>query len=129
LILVVARAISFGKGVWLPLAYFTVWQVRLAGWLPSLDRCQNCGKEFDQGGAYALTNGELVCPDCRIGGRHIPADLMRIGRRILAEKLESLIEVPPPEIELKLLVEDMLDIIERETEHVLAIRKMLEGTI
>jgi DNA repair protein RecO (recombination protein O) len=127
LILVAARAISLGKGIWLPLAYFAVWQVRLAGWLPSLERCQNCGKEFGARGAYALTNGEMVCPDCRIGGRHISAELLAIGRRILAEKLERLMEAPPPEAELKLLLNDMLDIIERETEHALPIRKMLVG--
>jgi DNA repair protein RecO (recombination protein O) len=127
LVLVVARAISLGKGIWVPLTYFAVWQVRLAGWLPSLDRCQNCGKEFGAGGAYALTNGELVCPDCRIGGRHVSAEQLKIGKRILAEKLERLVEVPPAESELKLLLNEMLDIIERETEHKLPIRKMLAG--
>jgi DNA repair protein RecO (recombination protein O) len=127
LVLVVARAISLGKGIWLPLTYFALWQVRLAGWLPSLDRCQNCGREFGPGGAYALTNGELVCPDCRIGGRHISGDLLAIGKRILSEKLEGLRESPPADAELKVLLEGMLDIIERETEHALGIRKMLAG--
>src|SRR5271169_4609035 len=46
LVLVVTRAISEGKGTWTPLAYFALWSVRLAGWLPSLDRCENCGRAF-----------------------------------------------------------------------------------
>jgi len=125
LILVVAREISLGKGIWLPLAYFALWSTRLAGWLPSFDRCQNCGKEYGARPAWVMQNGEFVCPDCRIGGRQVSASTLQLGRRMLAEKLEGLSQNPPIDSELKILLEDMLDIIERETEHKLSIRAML----
>lgn len=127
LILVVARTISLGKGIWLPLTYFALWSARLAGWLPSFERCQNCGKEYGDGGAYVLSSGEFVCPDCRIGGRHISRELLRIGRRMMSEKLERLVEAPPADADLKILLEDMLDIIERETERKLSTRKLVVG--
>jgi len=129
LVLLTARAISQKAGLWLPLAYFAVWQVRLAGWLPRMDRCQNCGKEFGAGGAWALMNGELVCSNCRIGGRHIEPGALAAGLRIQSEKLEKLSEAPPPGADLKAILEEMLDIIERETERTLAIRKMMAGQI
>ena len=125
LILVVAREISAGKSIWLPLAYFALWSTRLAGWLPSFERCQNCGKEYGGRPAWVMQSGEFVCPDCRIGGRQVSPAILQLGRRMLAEKLEVLSQAPPSNSELKILLEDMLDIIERETDHKLSIRAML----
>jgi DNA repair protein RecO (recombination protein O) len=125
LILVAAREISAGKGIWLPLTYFALWSTRLAGWLPSFDRCQNCGNEYGARPAWVLSNGEFVCPDCRIGGRQVSPATLQLGRRMLAEKLAVLSQIPPGNSELKILLEDMLDIIERETDHKLSIRTML----
>jgi len=125
LILVAAREISSGKGIWMPLTYFALWSTRLAGWLPSFDRCQNCGREYGTRTAWVMQNGEFVCPDCRIGGRQVPAAMLQLGRRMLAEKVEVLAQNPPSDSELKVLLEDVLDIIERETEHKLSIRTML----
>ena len=125
LILVAAREVSSGKGIWLPLTYFALWSTRLAGWLPSFERCQNCGKEYGERSGWVMPSGEFVCPDCRIGGRQVSAGTLQLGRRILAEKLEVLAQNPPANLESKVLLEDMLDIIERETEHKLSIRTML----
>jgi len=125
LILVVAREISAGKGIWLPLTYFALWSTRLAGWLPSFDRCQNCGQEYGARPAWVMPNGEFVCPDCRIGGRQVSPAILQLGRRMLSEKLEVLSLNPPDNSELKILLEDVLDIIERETDHKLSIRTML----
>lgn len=125
LILVAAREVSSGKGIWLPLTYFALWSTRLAGWLPSFDRCQNCGKEYGARPAWVMQSGEFVCPDCRIGGRQVSPAILQLGRGMLAEKLEALSLNPPSNAELKVLLEDMLDIIERETDHKLSIRTML----
>jgi DNA repair protein RecO (recombination protein O) len=127
LILVAAREISAGKGIWLPLAYFALWSTRLAGWLPSFERCQNCGKEYGARPAWVMQNGEFVCPDCRIGGRQVSPAILQLGRRMLTEKLEGLAQAPPNNSNLRTLLEDMLDIIERETEHKLSIRTMLSS--
>jgi recombinational DNA repair protein (RecF pathway) len=125
LILVAAREIAAGKGIWLPLAYFALWSTRLAGWLPSFERCQNCGKEYGGRSAWVMQSGEFVCPDCRIGGRQVSPAILQLGRRMLTEKLEVLAQNPPGNFELKILLEDMLDIIEREADHKLSIRAML----
>ncbi len=129
LVLVVSRAIAAGKGIWPPLAYFTLWSVRLAGWLPSLDRCENCGRAFDSAGAYMQPSGELVCGKCRIGGELVAGETLQFGRRILAEKLDRVLDTPPPELELKKVFQFSLDIIEREIDRKLSTRKLLTGEL
>ncbi len=125
LILLTARAISSGKAIWAPVAYFAVWSVRLAGWLPSLDRCQNCGKEFRSRGAYEMAAGELVCGDCRVGGREVNLAALAAGERMLHEKLDKALEASQSESQLKELVRYLLDIIERHAEKQLATWKLL----
>ncbi len=129
LTLLVSRALSQAAAIWLPLTYFALWSTRLAGWLPSFERCQNCGKPFGPGGSYSMTTGEMVCPDCRIGGERITAELLKLGRRIMGEKLGSFSEAPPSENELKVLLKYLLDIIERETEHKFSARELIAGEI
>jgi DNA repair protein RecO (recombination protein O) len=129
LVLVALRALASGKGGHLPLAYFALWTVKLAGWLPSFERCQNCGKEFGTRGAFALQTGELVCSDCRIGGEPVSGRLLLIGRMILGEKLENLLKVSINESELKELLNYLLNMIERETEHEISTRRMVTAEI
>ncbi|HEV3220574.1 MAG TPA: DNA repair protein RecO [Candidatus Acidoferrales bacterium] len=125
LVLVASRAISEGKGIIAPLAYFGLWSARLAGWLPSLDRCENCGRAFSVAGAYLQPSGELVCSDCKIGGELVSEATLQLGRRILAEKLDALFEAPSPETELKKVIQFSLDIIEREIDRKLSTRKLV----
>jgi DNA repair protein RecO (recombination protein O) len=129
LVLLASRAISEGKGITAPLAYFTLWSVRLAGWLPPIERCENCGKAFTSVGAYLQPSGDLVCADCKIGGELVPAQTLLLGRKILAEKLEALLQSPPPEAELKKVIQFSLDIIEREIDRKLSTRKLVIGEI
>jgi DNA repair protein RecO (recombination protein O) len=129
LTLLVAKALAIGTEFWLPLTYFALWSTRLAGWLPSFESCQNCDKPFDSGGAYLMASGELVCPDCRIGGQHLSAEMLKLGRRIMGERLDTFVEAPPKERELKVLLKYLLDIIERETEHKLSARDLIAGEI
>jgi DNA repair protein RecO (recombination protein O) len=129
LVLVVSRAISAGKGIWPPLAYFALWSVRLAGWLPGIDHCENCGRAFGSAGAYLQPSGDLVCKDCHIGGELIAGETLQLGKRILAEKLEGVVDAPPAESELKKVFQFALDIIEREIDKKLSTRKLLMGEI
>jgi DNA repair protein RecO (recombination protein O) len=129
LVLVASRAISAGKGTLPPLAYFALWSARLAGWLPSLDRCENCGRAFGSAGAYLQPGGELVCGDCRIGGELITGETLHLGRRILAEKLDQVLDTPPGELELKKVIQFSLDIIERELDKKLSTRKLVTGEL
>jgi DNA repair protein RecO (recombination protein O) len=44
LLLLTARAIKTRGKFELPLAYFSIWTVKLGGWLPSLESCARCAK-------------------------------------------------------------------------------------
>jgi len=128
LVLLTARGIesSAGSSVWLPLTYFLLWMVRLAGWLPKLNQCQNCGREFGSEDAFEMMHGELVCLDCRVGGKQISSTALKLGQRISAAKLEEVSALKPGTGELKQLSRYLLDVIERETERSVTTWKLLE---
>ena len=44
LLLLAAQTVKRTGKVELPLAYFSLWTVKLGGWLPPLDACARCGK-------------------------------------------------------------------------------------
>ena len=125
LILLTARAVAAGKGIWAPLAYFGLWSVRLAGWLPGLERCQNCGSDFNAKRAYEMDGGELVCGDCRIGGRELNRDILALGQRMLRGKPSEMLEVDGSQPLLKELVRYTIDIVERHIEKRLSSWKLL----
>ncbi len=52
LLLLAARTINETRAPALPVAYFSLWTMRLAGWLPALDRCARCGKELARTSRY-----------------------------------------------------------------------------
>src|SRR5215471_7974908 len=54
--------------IWRGVTYFSLWAVRLAGFLPELDACSECGRELldaDQRAFYTRFRNGLLCPDCR----------------------------------------------------------------
>lgn len=52
--------------LWRGLTYFSLWAVRLSGWLPALDACLSCGSDLETGHAYFIRGySGLVCSDCR----------------------------------------------------------------
>ncbi len=48
LLLLAARTVKRTGKAELPLAYFSLWTVKLGGWLPSLGSCASCGKELQR---------------------------------------------------------------------------------
>jgi DNA repair protein RecO (recombination protein O) len=58
-----------GEGpVWRAVNYFSLWSVRLSGWLPELDACLSCGGVLDEPGERAFfSRGQpgLTCGHCR----------------------------------------------------------------
>ena len=92
LLLLTAREVE-RRGSWqLPLAYFAFWTVRLGGWLPPLDRCALCGRNFAEhhGYHFSQTAGPL-CESCRKPGmRPLPKRFLDIARnhhpRFIREK-------------------------------------------
>jgi DNA repair protein RecO (recombination protein O) len=50
--------------IWRAVTYFSLWAVRLAGFLPELDACSECGQEMERAFFTRFRNG-LLCADCR----------------------------------------------------------------
>jgi DNA repair protein RecO (recombination protein O) len=68
LILVVLRALKRYRLIDRPLVYFDYWILRLAGFLPDLTMCAQCGRRFEGETAYyAERLPGLIGPECRTG--------------------------------------------------------------
>jgi DNA repair protein RecO (recombination protein O) len=126
LLLLTARAVKAGTRLPLVLAYFTLWIVRLGGWLPQLDRCGRCGAELRQA-AFTSEGHGLVCKSCHnVGQSELSWDALQIARSITHEKLESLEKQPLRLGALMELRDYMLNIIESHVERHLQSRRLLE---
>ena len=128
LLLVTAGAIERSGQIALPLAYFNLWTVRLGGWLPPLDHCASCSREFGVEGVFASPmRPGLLCGNCRHPGmRAISPRGMTLARRILAEKLERLADEDWPAAPVNELNAYSLDLIEHQIERKLTTRRLLE---
>lgn len=129
LLLLAARALKAHVRTPLVLAYFSLWVVRLGGWLPQLDRCGLCGADLNEAAHWSPAQG-LVCGRCHIPGqRTISRTALQVARRIVTEKLEKLTsEWPRSNSAAENEVKDfMLDIIEHHIEKPLKCRKMMEA--
>lgn len=129
LVLVSARAIKRTRRIALPLTYFNLWMVRLAGWLPQLDRCARCAAELGDEEAWASPLGPaLRCPRCkRPGLRVISAESLAVARRMLVERIDQLIGNNAPASAQRDLNEFLLDVIEHQIERKLTTRPLLES--
>jgi DNA repair protein RecO (recombination protein O) len=127
LLLHVARGVCGTGKIWLPLEYFALWTVRLAGWLPDLTRCARCGKRLLNGrGHVLLSRSGIACDACAHPGmRSITAAGLNRARAMLEERLDHLYDRPLPG-ESRELLEYLLDVIEHQIERKLKTRKLLE---
>lgn len=126
LLLATCRTMKRTALVALPVSYYAIWMLRLAGWLPSLERCSRCHRDLARGEAWGAEDGSgIFCRDCRPGqARPIPAESLVVGRSMLRETLEGLAErgrrVSPE------LANYLLDLLERNMEKKSVVRSMLE---
>ncbi len=81
--------------VWRAVTYFSVWAVRLSGWLPELHVCLNCGSVLDDPETPTrafFSRGQfgLTCGDCRrsLGGGN-SWELSRESREIAGQILRQ----------------------------------------
>lgn len=76
--------------IWMPLTYFQLWLVRLAGFLPDLTECLACGRPLNGSRAFyhALADG-LMCPKHK---RLASSELSVISREMAAQMFRSPIE-------------------------------------
>ena len=59
-----------GEAVWPAVTYFSLWAVRLSGWLPELNVCLSCGCSLDDPGSperafFSRGRAGLICSHCR----------------------------------------------------------------
>ncbi len=96
LLLAVLDSLHQGEhAAWRAVAYFSLWAVRLSGWLPELNVCLSCGTLLDDSESHEFarayfTRGRegLVCGHCREALRMGSAwELSASSRRIAGEML------------------------------------------
>ncbi len=129
LILLTAAAIDRGTGVALPQTYFSLWMLKLGGWLPPLDRCSRCGGELQEERVYVSPAGSgAACEKCRrVGMRVLSPAAAQIARKITSEKLEDLMSAGVSTADLEALQEVLLDLIEHHMERKLTTRELMES--
>ena len=77
---------------WMPLTYFSLWMIRLMGWLPDLASCTVCGERFTPGEASFHPQADgLFCALHKPGsGGSLSADSWMLAQRILREPAAAL---------------------------------------
>jgi DNA repair protein RecO (recombination protein O) len=130
LLLLSAQSIKKTGKPELPLAYFTLWTVKLGGWLPPLDACARCGRALAQNETayFSRSASALTCGKCRVRGlRVISVAALAAARRMLAERLDRLTEEMIPPRAARELSDVMLDVIEHQIDRKLRARELLES--
>jgi len=127
LLLLAARAVRANGPSPAVLAYFSLWTVRLGGWLGPLEQCSQCGKAFGKEAAYTSpgTSG-LYCEDCRADwAKPISQVALSIARGALSGTLERLLKTNPSLSASQEISSFALDILEHHLERKLVARQML----
>jgi len=127
LILLSARAIQEHPSTSLPIAYFALWTVRLGGWLPQLDHCSRCGRELRSTVSYRSPFSQgLLCADCREpSGIAVSPETRTFAKRMMAEKLESLLAEKTSDEPVAQSSDFLFDLIEPHTEKKLVTRRLM----
>jgi DNA repair protein RecO (recombination protein O) len=128
------RAAEKGS-VWRAATYFSLWAVRLSGWLPDLNVCLNCGSGMDdyvtpERAFYSRGRAGLLCGDCRrttgggtyeltVESRMIAEEMLRTpiaqieqedwSRRTCADLRRFLIQQIEQHVERKLMTPPVLE--------------------
>jgi DNA repair protein RecO (recombination protein O) len=130
LLLLTAQMIKRTGKSELPLAYFSLWTVRLGGWLPQMDACARCGRTLDpkEAAYFSPSASAISCGKCRKPGmRSLSPAVLAAARRILAERLDKLTEEMIPPRTARDLTDVMLDLIEHQIDRKLKARELLES--
>jgi DNA repair protein RecO (recombination protein O) len=87
---------------WRASTYFSLWALKLAGFLPPLDACSGCGNRLDDGAAsertyYLRHHAGLYCQDCRAAldlrnAWELSAESREIAREMLRAPIANLSE-------------------------------------
>jgi len=128
LVSLASRSIRQQKDAWLSLAYFSLWTLRLAGWLPSLEQCGRCGEGLGGVEAFvAVGQGALLCVNCRLpGAKAVSRPAVELANLLLHHKLADVDPKGSESAAARELIPILLDWIELHVEKKLNSRRMLE---
>jgi DNA repair protein RecO (recombination protein O) len=136
LLLLAAQTVKRTGKTEVPLAYFTMWTVKLGGWLPPLDRCAFCGKPMTEevGAYFSRSASAMACGKCRKPGmRAISSAALLLAGRMLIERLDRLSQDATPATAearaVRELTNAMLDVIEHQIDRKLTSRELLESPV
>lgn len=130
LLLLSAQTIKHRRETDLPLAYFSLWTLRLGGWLGSFERCARCDRELGGTAGYArAASPGLFCSSCRLSGmRAISPEAIAAARRMLGERLDKIQSAGFSKTVWRELLRYLLDLVEHQIERKLVSRQLLETT-
>lgn len=130
LLLAALRSLKRSGEITRPLLYFDYWLLRLAGFLPDFDHCQNCGRALgESGGFYGPGLEGLVCESCGAGTasqRVLVSAAVRAGCQKPLERWISEEKPPAGCGEARRFFEDL---IETHAERKLVTRAMMEEAV
>lgn len=81
-----------GRGIWMPVTYFSLWITRLLGWMPGLAQCTVCGEAFGGEAAWfqAQTDGLVCARHRKASSRMLSAESLALARRIFQLPIAAL---------------------------------------
>ena len=113
--------------IWMPLTYFDLWMVRLAGFLPDLGHCVVCGEVLDAQAFYHPLVDGLMCPqDKRLASSELSVDSRAMAELMFRAPLEHFTGAPWPRQRCADLRRFLIQILERQMEKKLVTATMLD---
>jgi len=118
LTLAVLEQVQVGR-VWLPVTYFSLWIMRLMGWMPELGACAVCGEALAGRPAYydAASDGVTCVQHRHAAASAISAESLALAGRIFREPLSAFVNEPWPRGRAVDLRRFATEALERHLEH------------
>lgn len=116
------------QAIWMPLTYFDLWAVRLAGLLPDLRTCVACNAVLNGAAAYfhPLADGLMCATHKRLASREMSGEARKQAAEMFAQPLEKLTGEPWPRTRCADLRKFLAQRVERHTEKKLVTFAMLD---
>jgi DNA repair protein RecO (recombination protein O) len=116
------------QAIWMPLTYFDLWAVRLAGLLPDLRNCVACNAVLNGAAAYfhPLADGLMCATHKRLASREMSGEARKQAAEIFRLPLEQLARDPWPRSRCADLRKFLAQRVERHIEKKLVTFTMLD---
>ena len=113
--------------IWMPLTYFDLWMVRLAGFLPDLTHCMVCGEPLEDRAYYhPLVDGLMCADDKRLASSELSVDSRAIADLMFRAPLENFAGAAWPRQRCADLRRFLMQILERHIDKKLVTVTMLD---